>query len=226
MKPSSSDRRPWTFSPGSGSAATIRTPGFPLSRNLATPISVPPVPIPPRTRRLRGSRRGPRGRSSRRRPRVHLVAVLVRHHEPVVPADELLRHGDRAVRALGTRGVDHLRLERRRRLAPLVGHVVGHDQRDPVALPPADHREGDAGVARRRLEDDAVFLEQPRPRGPRQYFATRSFTEPVGFVASQLAKSRTLSTGDIRGIATIGVWPIAPRMSSYRPPCGASSSWA
>src|SRR5262245_6132916 len=70
-------------------------------------------------------------------------------------------------------------------------------------------------------------LSSPRAsRSSTRYFATRSFTEPVGFVASSFAKIRTPSTGDIRGIATIGVCPIAPRMSSYRPPCGARSSWA
>src|SRR5436305_11938988 len=38
----------------------------------------------------------------------------------------------------------------------------------------------------------------------------------------------TAGFGDIRGISTSGVWPIASRMSSYRPPCGApdSCAWA
>src|SRR5690349_16270451 len=44
--PSSSERRPWTASPGSGSAATIRTPGLARRRNRPTPVSVPPVPNP------------------------------------------------------------------------------------------------------------------------------------------------------------------------------------
>src|SRR5262245_6030790 len=68
-----------------------------------------------------------------------------------------------------------------------------------------------------------------RPRASRsstRYFATRSLTEPVGFVASSFANSRTDGVGDMRGIWTSGVWPIAPRMSSYRPPCGAITSWA
>src|SRR4029079_8552119 len=69
-------------------------------------------------------------------------------------------------------------------------------------------------------------LSRPRSsRSSTRSFATRSLTEPVGFVASSLAKIRTDGTGDIRGIATMGVWPIASRMSSYRPPCGARASW-
>src|SRR5918994_834029 len=44
--PSSSDRRPWTCSPGIGSAATIRTPGRRDFRKRPTPVSVPPVPRP------------------------------------------------------------------------------------------------------------------------------------------------------------------------------------
>jgi len=56
--------------------------------------------------------------------------------------------------------------------------------------------------------------------------ATRSLTEPVGFIISSLAKIRTSGFGDIRGISTSGVWPIASRMLSYRPPCGLSASWA
>src|SRR5215471_7775862 len=68
-----------------------------------------------------------------------------------------------------------------------------------------------------------------RPRDSRsstRYFATRSFSEPVGLSISSLAKIRTAGLGDIRGISTSGVWPIASRMSWYRPPCGTPASWA
>ena len=44
-------------------------------------------------------------------------------------------------------------------------------------------------------------------------FATRSLTDPVGLVISSLANSRTSGLGDIRGISTSGVWPIAATMS-------------
>ena len=55
-------------------------------------------------------------------------------------------------------------------------------------------------------------LSRPRDsRSSTRYFATRSLTEPVGFVASSFAKIRTDGSGDIRGIATSGVWPIASR---------------
>jgi hypothetical protein len=38
-----------------------------------------------------------------------------------------------------------------------------------------------------------------------RYFATRSLTEPVGFIISSLAKMRTDGFGLIRGISTSGV---------------------
>ena len=59
-----------------------------------------------------------------------------------------------------------------------------------------------------------------------RYFATRSFTEPVGLSISSLAKIRTSGFGDMRGISTSGVKPIASRMLSYRPPWGSSASCA
>ncbi len=37
--------------------------------------------------------------------------------------------------------------------------------------------------------------------------AARSLTEPVGFLSSSLAHSRTSGDGDSRGNPTIGVWP-------------------
>ena len=46
MKPSSSERRPWTSSPCIGSAATILVSGSCSFSLLPTPISVPPVPSP------------------------------------------------------------------------------------------------------------------------------------------------------------------------------------
>ena len=47
MKPSSSERRPWTSSPCIGSAATILVSGFSSLRRRPLPIRVPPVPSPP-----------------------------------------------------------------------------------------------------------------------------------------------------------------------------------
>ncbi len=46
------------------------------------------------------------------------------------------------------------------------------------------------------------------------FSAMRSFVEPVGFVPSSLAHSRTPGFGDMRGMPTSGVLPIACRMSS------------
>src|SRR5581483_7939440 len=46
--------------------------------------------------------------------------------------------------------------------------------------------------------------------------AIRSLTEPDGFCPSSLAHSRTPGFGDMRGMPTSGVFPIASRMSPYR----------
>ena len=46
-------------------------------------------------------------------------------------------------------------------LAPLGRHVLGHHDLDRVALDAGDHRHGDAGVARRRLDDGAARRQGP-----------------------------------------------------------------
>ncbi len=94
--------------------------------------------------------------------RVGRIAVLVGHHEAGILGHQVLGQGNRPVAAEVARGVDHLGPEQGGQLAPFLGHVVGHDQGHPVALPPADHRQGDAGVARGRLEDDRVGLQPVR----------------------------------------------------------------
>ena len=95
--------------------------------------------------------------------RVRLVPVLVGHHESLVLGDEVLGQRDRAVRTEGAGGIDHLRAVQRGHLAALVRDVVRHDERDAVALATADHREGDPGVARGRLQDDRVLVEELAP---------------------------------------------------------------
>jgi len=63
-----------------------------------------------------------------------------------------------------------------------------------------------------------------RSRSSTRYFATRSFTEPVGLYISSLAKMRTVAFGLIRGISTSGVCPMASRIEACRPPWRGSSS--
>ena len=99
---------------------------------------------------------------------VRRVAVLVGHDVARLGGHELLGQRDRPVRPERARRLDHLGAEQLDQLAPLGGDVVGHDQGHPIALPTTDHRQGDPGVARRRLEDDRVGAEPARsPRGPR-----------------------------------------------------------
>ena len=160
MNPSSSERRPWTSSPGSGSAATIRTPGLSLAE-IARDAHQRPARAEAGDEHVDLGAVGEDLRAGRLvvGQRVGRVAVLVRHHEALVLADQVLGQRDRPVRARRPRGVDDLGAEQRGHLAPLVGDVVGHDQRDAVALAPADHRQRDAGVARGRLEDDRVLVQ-------------------------------------------------------------------
>ena len=47
------------------------------------------------------------------------------------------------------------------------------------------------------------------------FSAIRSFMEPVGFWPSSFAQIRTPGVGDIRGMPTSGVSPIASRIESY-----------
>jgi hypothetical protein len=45
------------------------------------------------------------------------------------------------------------------------------------------------------------------------FFAIRSFVDPVGFAPSSFAQRRTPGFGDMRGMPTSGVWPIASKTS-------------
>jgi len=91
--------------------------------------------------------------------RVRLVGVLVGHDELRIARDEVAGQRDRAVGAQRARRVDDLRAVERDELTPLERDVVGHYDRDAVALAPPDHGQGDAGVARRRLEQDRTGVQ-------------------------------------------------------------------
>ncbi len=177
------------------------------------PISVPPVPRPATNASISGQS----ARISGRRrllvgARVGRVAVLVRHDEARVARHELLGERDRAVGAQRTRRVDDLRAEERGIWRRSLRDVVGHDHRDPVALAPPDHRQRDAGVAGRRLEDDRVRVRAGRqPRGPR----SRSSGDPVLDRPRRVQASRAW-----RQIRTLGVR--ATSAGSRRSACGRS----
>jgi len=53
----------------------------------------------------------------------------------------------------------------RTHVAPFDAHAVGHDEHEPVPLDRGDHRETHAGVARRRLDDRAAWLQDARGFG-------------------------------------------------------------
>jgi hypothetical protein len=58
-------------------------------------------------------------------------------------------------------GHDHLGAERAGVQDLLARHLVGHDEDRAVALARGDERKADAGVAGRRLDDRAAFLQAP-----------------------------------------------------------------
>ncbi len=82
---------------------------------------------------------------------------------------------------------------------------------------PGDGGEGDAGVARRRLDDrlaggeGAVLSRRPRS----SLLAMRSFTDPNGFWPSSLARMRTSGFGDSTLTSTSGVWPMRSSTLSW-----------
>ena len=159
--PSSRLRRPLTGSPCSGSQATIWISGRCSFRRAEQPIRVPPVPRPATKTSSSGQSRTI---SARRAlvvgPRVGGVAVLERHEHAVL-GREALGDLDGPVGAVLAVGRDDLRaVEPQQRLA-LLGDVLGHDGHQPVALDPADHRQGDAGIARGRLHDRVPGRDQP-----------------------------------------------------------------
>ena len=83
------------------------------------------------------------------------VLELLRHEVLGMLAQHLLGGEDGARHALdGRREVDLGAVAREQALA-LHAHVVGHREDQPVALHRAHHREPDAGVAARRLDDRA-----------------------------------------------------------------------
>ena len=155
MKPSSSERRPCTGSPCIGSAATIFT-------RVAVLLAQAPAVAHQRAARAEAGHERRhlvellddlRRRAVVVRVRVRLVPVLVGHVVRRVGRGHLQRHRDRAVGALVAGRVDDLGAVHLQQLRALGRDVVGHDDLEPVALARADHRERDAGVARRRLED-------------------------------------------------------------------------
>ena len=122
---------------------------------------VPPVPTPA----TKASRLavGVAQDLLRRRAAVHLrvgrVVELLRHEVVLVLRHQLLGGEDGAGHALDRRREDELGAVALQQLAALGAHVVRHRQDQLVALHGSDHREADAGVAGRRLDDGGAGLE-------------------------------------------------------------------
>ena len=90
---------------------------------------------------------------------VGVVAVLVEEAPLGVLGGQRLGPLDGAVGALGAGREDDLGAEHLEHLAALDRHVLGQQDLDRVALDAGDRGQGDAGVARRRLEDRLAGTE-------------------------------------------------------------------
>ena len=144
-----------------GSTANTLSFGHAFFSTRAQPVMWPPVPTPVI------SASSPSGKSARIsravvRTWTSMLAGLSNCcgiQAPGVAAIELLRLGDRALHALRARREHERRAVREHQPPPLDRHAVRHHQHQLVALDRRDHREADAGVARRGLDDRAARLE-------------------------------------------------------------------
>jgi hypothetical protein len=126
--------------------------------------------------------------------------------------------GHGPVRTLLARGEDDLGAEDLEHLATLDRHARGHEDLDRVALDAGDGGEGDAGVARRRLDDGLARQERTVLLGLSIIaLAMRSLTDPNGFCISSLARMRTSGLGDRFDTSTTGVLPIRSSSPNTRP---------
>ncbi len=91
---------------------------------------------------------------------VRVVGVLVGHEPLGMLGVEFERPFHRAVRALFAGSENQLGSEHLEHLATFDRHRGRHEDLDRVALDACDGRQGDAGVARRRLDDRLARTEQ------------------------------------------------------------------
>ena len=99
---------------------------------------------------------------------VHRVVVLVRQEPPGGLTGEPLGHlvvGLGRLRRDRARADDDLGAVRAEEIALLLALLVGHRADEAVALDRRGHREADAGVAARRLDDGPAGLEETAPLG-------------------------------------------------------------
>ena len=75
---------------------------------------------------------------------------------------QLVRLGNRALHALRAVAEHQLRAIRLHQLAALDAHRLRHDDDDAVTARRRDGSQADAGVARRRLDDDAAGFQRAR----------------------------------------------------------------
>ena len=90
------------------------------------------------------------------------VLELLRHHGIGRGAHQFLRGGDRALHALRCRRQDDFGAEERQHLAPLDRHRFRHHQLQPVAAGSGDEGQRDPGIARSRLDQHGVGIDQAR----------------------------------------------------------------
>lgn len=92
--------------------------------------------------------------------RIVRVGELVEHHALALPHHGLGQVA-RIFHAAALGREDQLRAERLHRLGTLHRQVFGHHQHHPVALDRRRHRQRDAGIARRGLDERVTRLDLP-----------------------------------------------------------------
>src|SRR3954452_17217767 len=116
------------------------------------------------------------------RQRVRRVAVLVEHDPVGVLVGDPLGDPDRLVGAAGGRGGHDLDAPHAQQLTPFLRSVLRHHADEPVALELGRHRQGDPGVAGRRLEDRATGPERAVLFGDLDHLQRSAVLDGTGWV--------------------------------------------
>ena len=155
---------PLRMGDSAGSTPTIRTSGLRSFSTWPTPVMVPPVPMPETKMST------PPSVSSQTSSAVvsavdldvGLVLELLREHRAGGLGGDLRGAGDGALHALAAGGEHEFGPVGAQQRPALLAHGLGHGDDDAVAPCGADHRERDAGVAARALDDGAAGLQRAR----------------------------------------------------------------
>ncbi len=152
------------------------------------------------------------------RPGIGRVGVLIEEYPLGMLEVHGLGHAHRAVGALRTGGLDDLGPPHLEELATLHRHVRGQHHLEAIALDPRHQSEADAGVPRRRLEEDRTGLEQPVLLGLLDHGQGDAvFDRPSRVLALELDEDADVGVGAQR--ADVDEGGVADEIEDARDPC-------